>query len=120
MLLQASIAIVVGHDREKVEGAIRGHAPFSNLKISFVHQPEQKGTGHAARYAMDSAWGEQMVKSKSDVLVLPGDLPLITAELVQQMLEPLGRGEALRLLTCTFRIRRVTDASFAEGKRARF
>lgn len=96
---QSPIAVVVGHDREKVEAAIREHKPFAALKISFVHQQEQKGTGHAARVVMDSPWGAQMTKSKSDVLVLPGDLPLITSDLVRQMLEPLGR-DALRLLTC--------------------
>ena len=97
----AAVAVVVGHDRERVEKSIREHGAFSSLNITFIHQTEQKGTGHAARCAMDSAWGEARVKTKADVLVLPGDLPLITAELVQQMLEPIGRGEALRLLTCT-------------------
>jgi bifunctional UDP-N-acetylglucosamine pyrophosphorylase/glucosamine-1-phosphate N-acetyltransferase len=97
----ASIAVVVGHGREQVEKAVREEKSFSSLKISFIHQVEQKGTGHAARCAMDSEWGEQMVRAKANVLVLPGDLPLITASLVEQMFLPLGRGDALRLLTCT-------------------
>ena len=96
---EAHVAIVVGHGRELVESAIRGAPDFSKLKTSFVHQSEQKGTGHAARCAMDSPWGEERVKEKSSVLILPGDSPLITRELVSQMLAPLGRGEALRLLT---------------------
>jgi bifunctional UDP-N-acetylglucosamine pyrophosphorylase / glucosamine-1-phosphate N-acetyltransferase len=98
---QASVAVVVGHGREQVEKAIKEEASFSSLKISFIHQSEQKGTGHAARCAMDSDWGEQMVKAKANVLVLPGDLPLITSALIQQMLLPAGKGDALRLLTCT-------------------
>jgi bifunctional UDP-N-acetylglucosamine pyrophosphorylase / glucosamine-1-phosphate N-acetyltransferase len=98
---QASVAIVVGHGREEVEKAIKAETAFSSLKISFIHQAEQKGTGHAARCAMDSAWGEQMVKDKANILVLPGDLPLITSSLIQQMLLPMGKGDALRLLTCT-------------------
>lgn len=96
----ARVAIVVGHAREKVERAVHAAGRYSALEISFVHQPEQKGTGHAARCAMDSPWGEARVKEKAPVLVLPGDLPLIPRELVAQMLLPLGRGDAMRLLTC--------------------
>ncbi len=96
---QSQIGIVVGHNREMVETAIGQHKPFAGLNISFIHQAEQKGTGHAARVAMDSPWGEKMMKSKGDILILPGDLPLITSDMIKQMLEPLGRGEALRLLT---------------------
>lgn len=98
---EAMISVVVGHHREQVEAAILDNPEFAKLKITFVHQAEQKGTGHAARCVMDSAWGDQAVKSKSSVLVLPGDLPLITPELVRQMLEPLAKGDALRLMTCT-------------------
>jgi bifunctional UDP-N-acetylglucosamine pyrophosphorylase/glucosamine-1-phosphate N-acetyltransferase len=70
------------------------------MDITFIHQREQKGTGDAARSAMDSPWGERILASKAPVLVLPGDLPLLPAALVEQMLAPLGRGDALRLLTC--------------------
>src|SRR5271167_455779 len=51
---EARVAIVVGHARERVEEAVHAAACFRGLEISFVHQPEQKGTGHAARCAMDS------------------------------------------------------------------
>jgi bifunctional UDP-N-acetylglucosamine pyrophosphorylase/glucosamine-1-phosphate N-acetyltransferase len=94
------VAIVVGHDREKVEAAVRANRDFEGMDLSFVHQPEQKGTGHAARCAMESEWGKRRLAAKNAILVLPGDQPLLTRELVAQMLEPLGRTEALRLLTC--------------------
>jgi bifunctional UDP-N-acetylglucosamine pyrophosphorylase/glucosamine-1-phosphate N-acetyltransferase len=96
----APVAIVVGHGRETVESAVRAHAEFSKMKISFVHQTEQRGTGHAARCAMDSPWGEERIQEKSNVLILPGDLPLIPAQLMAQLLAPLGKAEVLRLLTC--------------------
>jgi bifunctional UDP-N-acetylglucosamine pyrophosphorylase / glucosamine-1-phosphate N-acetyltransferase len=96
----ARAALVVGHGRELVEKAIREAARYEGRDITFIHQPEQKGTGHAARCAMDSAWGEKRADEKAPVLVLPGDLPLIPVELIRQMLLPLGRGEAMRLLTC--------------------
>lgn len=97
---EAAIGIVVGYGREQVEAAVHSHSDFSDLNITFIHQPEQKGTGHAARCAMDSEWGENQVRSKSNVLVLPGDLPLMPPELVEQMLQPLGRNQLMRLLTC--------------------
>jgi bifunctional UDP-N-acetylglucosamine pyrophosphorylase/glucosamine-1-phosphate N-acetyltransferase len=97
---RASVAIVVGHAREKVEAAVRGNSRYSAMEITFIHQAEQRGTGHAARCAMDSPWGAAMAKAKASVLVLPGDLPLMTSALVAQMFEPLGRSAMMRLLTC--------------------
>ncbi len=95
----ARVAIVVGHDRERVEAAVRSNHAYASLDLAFVHQAEQKGTGHAVRCVMDSAWGKSRLASKDTILVLPGDQPLLTRELVEQMLAPLGRTEAMRLLT---------------------
>lgn len=97
---KAHVAIVVGHGRELVESQVRGCADFHGMRIDFVHQAEQKGTGHAARVAMDGAWGDARVKEKALVLVFPGDLPLLPKEIVEQMAAPLGRTQVLRLLTC--------------------
>ena len=93
------VNLVVGHQKERVieSVAVEGY----DLKIDFTEQAEQKGTGHAVRCAMDSDWGAATLKAKEDVLVLPGDLPLITGDLIRDMLEPLKRGSAMRLLTAT-------------------
>ncbi len=96
----ASIAIVVGYGREAVEAYVRQEPLLKNLNITFILQAEQRGTGHAARCAIDSPWGLACVQQKLPILVLPGDLPLISAELIAQMIVPLKKGEALRLLTC--------------------
>jgi bifunctional UDP-N-acetylglucosamine pyrophosphorylase/glucosamine-1-phosphate N-acetyltransferase len=96
----SSVALVVGHGRERVEEAVRKEPRFAQLDVTFVHQVEQKGTGHAARSAMDSDWGKKCVARKCNILVLPGDLPVLPNELIAQMLAPLGKTEALRLLTC--------------------
>lgn len=96
----AELVIVVGHGRELVEAQVTERFKSQMNTISFVHQAEQKGTGHAARCAMDSPWGEKMVKGKYPVLILPGDLPLMPSSLVDHMLQPLGRTAAMRLLTC--------------------
>ena len=84
-LSSASVAIVVGHGREQVEEQIRSNPVYAGMDLHFIHQAEQKGTGHAARCAMDSSWGDGVLKKKLPVLVLPGDLPLIPDELVRQM-----------------------------------
>lgn len=95
----ASVAVIVGHGKEQVERRIRESGEFNQLDLHFVHQAEQRGTGHAARCAMDSKWGEAQVSAKSSVLILPGDTPLMTAEMVAQIAQPLQKNEALRLLT---------------------
>jgi bifunctional UDP-N-acetylglucosamine pyrophosphorylase/glucosamine-1-phosphate N-acetyltransferase len=96
----ARVAIIVGHGREQVESAVHGCDDFSSMSIEFVHQAEQKGTGHAARMAMDAPWGEARVRERAQVLVFPGDLPLLPSAIVEQMALPLGRTQAMRLLTC--------------------
>ncbi len=96
----APIAIVLGHQSQKVEAAIRNSNLFSDLKITYIQQPEQRGTGHAAKCVMESSWGKDRLSARQPVLVLPGDQPLLNDELVSQILEPLSRTSALRLLTC--------------------
>ena len=91
------VNLVVGHQKDRVIESVK--AEGYDLKIDFAEQAEQKGTGHAVRCAMESDWGAATLRAKEDVLVLPGDLPLITGALIADMLEPLKRGTAMRLLT---------------------
>ena len=49
---------------------------------------------------MDGAWGEARIREKADVLVLPGDAPLLPGSLIETMTLQLGRGPVMRLLTC--------------------
>ena len=93
------VAIVVGHGREKVEQAVRSQLRYSALSLDFIHQAEQKGTGHAAQTALASDWGQRQIASKRAFLVLPGDLPLIQTEMVHSLVQPLARGSAMRLLS---------------------
>lgn len=96
------VAMVVSHQKEKVMELIQkvqGEGGFKNLKIDFIDQGEPKGTGHAIQVAMVSAWGKTSVELKEEVLVLPGDLPLVTSSLIHEMLQPLSKGMSVRLLT---------------------
>jgi len=93
------IAVVVGHGREQVEEAILAAPSIDSSTITFVVQKELKGTGDAVRSAMDSGWGLKIQKESRQVLVLPGDLPLLSAELVSEMLAPLpARKASIRML----------------------
>lgn len=100
---KTEVGIIVGHGRDLVEKAVVSAArdpELSSLKIQFLIQTEQKGTGHAVRSAMDSAWGRARVAENTPILVLPGDSPLLPPELISAMTVPLAKGETLRLLTC--------------------
>ena len=94
----AAIHIVYGHGGEQVRAA------FADPDLSWVHQPEQRGTGHAVRLAMPS------IPEDARVLVLYGDVPLIgrstlinllalpstLAALVTQLETPYGYGRVVR------------------------
>ena len=94
----AAIHIVYGHGGDQVRAA------FADPDLSWVHQAEQLGTGHAVKLAMNA------VPDDVRVLVLYGDVPLIRkdtlkelmmisgplAALVTQLEEPYGYGRIIR------------------------
>lgn len=97
------VGIVVGHGRSEVETAVRARLTspeFSGLRVEFLVQSEQRGTGHALRSAMESDWGQKRISENASIVVLPGDAPLIPEELLCAICAPLEKGSALRLLTC--------------------
>lgn len=96
----ASVGIVVGYGKDQVEAYLKKE--FQDLDLHFVLQDQQLGTGHAARCAMDSPWGETLVQKKAPILVLPGDQPLITTALISQLFQRSYENAAVQLLTCEF------------------
>jgi bifunctional UDP-N-acetylglucosamine pyrophosphorylase/glucosamine-1-phosphate N-acetyltransferase len=82
------IIVVVGHEAEKVRAAL-------GEDISYAYQTEQLGTGHAAMQAVPS-----ISSDISDVVVLPGDAPLINPEAISRLIEThSSEGNAATLLT---------------------
>jgi bifunctional UDP-N-acetylglucosamine pyrophosphorylase / glucosamine-1-phosphate N-acetyltransferase len=93
-----AIHIVYGHGGDQVRAA------FADPDLSWVHQAEQRGTGHAVKLAMNA------IPDDARVLVLYGDVPMIqqpTLEallrsegaltaLVTQLEEPVGYGRIIR------------------------
>lgn len=74
------VVVVVGHEAEWVGRTLLDHAPKS-LSIELVTQHEQLGTGDAVAVGLtglaDDAGGDD--GEEGDVLVLPGDTPLVRA-----------------------------------------
>lgn len=68
------IHVIIGHGREKIQQALR------DLDVNWVIQEEQKGTGHAVTQALPH------IPAQSQVLILSGDVPLIKASLLEQLL----------------------------------
>ncbi|HXE71567.1 MAG TPA: bifunctional UDP-N-acetylglucosamine diphosphorylase/glucosamine-1-phosphate N-acetyltransferase GlmU [Candidatus Nitrosotenuis sp.] len=82
------ILVVVGHGADEVRAAFAGQA-------SFVEQTPPRGTGHAVSVAL-----EQLAGFEGTVLILCGDMPLLTGEALGQLLERhRARGAALTCLT---------------------
>ncbi len=71
------IIIIYGHGGEDVKDQL------SHLKVSWVEQKEQLGTGHAVQQAMP------YVNDANNVLVLYGDVPLTKPETLQLLLNKL-------------------------------
>ena len=69
------VVVVVGHRGEWVTKTLTDHAPPS-LSIEFVEQREQSGTADALAVGI-TALPERLVDEDGDVVVLPGDTPLV-------------------------------------------
>lgn len=64
--------VVIGYEKELVKETIKKH--FDS--ITFIEQPEQLGTGHATRMTRN-------VWNKKYVLLMKGDVPLITPQTIE-------------------------------------
>lgn len=77
--------VVVGHGAERVTKAMQESAPES-VPLEFVEQEMQKGTGDAASIALSTVLDPGHEDDESDdVLILPGDTPLIRAETLREL-----------------------------------
>jgi bifunctional UDP-N-acetylglucosamine pyrophosphorylase/glucosamine-1-phosphate N-acetyltransferase len=65
-------------------------------ELQWSEQKQQLGTGHAVKQVIDK------VNPKNDILILYGDVPLITKETLQQLIET-KQGKSLSILTALVR-----------------
>jgi bifunctional UDP-N-acetylglucosamine pyrophosphorylase/glucosamine-1-phosphate N-acetyltransferase len=73
----ARAVVVVGHGAERVTKALLEQAP-PGLSIDFVEQHVQRGTGDATSVAL-TAFPDDDTDEAGDIVVLPGDTPLLRA-----------------------------------------
>jgi len=84
--------VVVGAGRDQVEAAVAGH------DVAIAVQDQQLGTGHAVAQAHDA-----LAHFAGDVLVLYGDVPLVSVATMRAMIERLNRGDEPRAVVLGFR-----------------
>ena len=70
------VVVVVGHGANEVTKTVQAEAP-SLLQLEFVEQPEQRGTGDAVAVALTGFPADYGDSDDADLLVLPGDTPLV-------------------------------------------
>ncbi len=85
----AQVLTVVGHGQDLVRKA------HPDLADGFVLQDSQLGTGHA----LQMAWERVRASGASHCLVLNGDTPLVTPEVVEDLLETAMMGADLVFLS---------------------
>jgi bifunctional UDP-N-acetylglucosamine pyrophosphorylase/glucosamine-1-phosphate N-acetyltransferase len=76
--------VVVGHGAERVTKKLLDEGP-PTLPIDFVEQTVQRGTGDAAAVALTGFPDDEDDDGDADVLVLPGDMPLIRTETLERL-----------------------------------
>jgi bifunctional UDP-N-acetylglucosamine pyrophosphorylase/glucosamine-1-phosphate N-acetyltransferase len=82
------IYAIIGYEAERVRGAM------ATTGVQFIEQKEQCGTGHAIQCAREAIAGYE------HILVLSGDVPLITAAALQHLMTlHLAEGAAMTILT---------------------
>ena len=88
-LLPEHLVIVLGPDMDEISNSLRAVVPMAEIVI----QQERLGSGHAVQMAKPALDG-----FTGDVLVLYGDVPLITAETLRALLAARCGGAALAVL----------------------
>jgi bifunctional UDP-N-acetylglucosamine pyrophosphorylase/glucosamine-1-phosphate N-acetyltransferase len=92
------VVVVVGHRAEWVTKTLVDHAP-PGMAIEFVEQAQQRGTGDAMAVALTGLPDEEDGED-GDVVVLPGDAPLLRPGTVARLVRTHRAGDdAATLLT---------------------
>ena len=85
--------VVVGHQAELVKSRLQ------HLRVSFIEQTPQLGTGHAVQVAQEW-WGSK----PGNLLILSGDVPLISSKTLQRLVRTHNQKDSnVTLLTTNLR-----------------
>ena len=77
------VVIVVGHGAERVTKTLQEQL-VTEVAVEFVEQRVQRGTGDAVSVALTSSAFDDL-DAEDDILVLPGDHPLLSAETIAML-----------------------------------
>ena len=83
-LKKTKLHVVVGHEAQQVRKTFSG-----NKKINWIKQTKQLGTGHAVKQAT------KHIRSNSNVVILYGDVPLISEGTISKLAKLASKGPAL-------------------------
>ncbi len=90
------VVVVVGHGAERVTKTLQEDAP-PDLALDFVEQHVQRGTGDAVSVAL-TAFPDDLDDGDGDIIVLPGDAPLVKPETLQRLVDEHRAGDAAATL----------------------
>lgn len=100
--LNIETAAIVGYQKEAVIDIIKQHHGES---VTFISQEKQEGTGHAV-LCSKHVWNKDLI------LILNGDMPLVTSKIIQQIYEKHRATNA----TITLAVAHDIDPSGAYGR----
>ncbi|HEY6532747.1 MAG TPA: sugar phosphate nucleotidyltransferase [Acidimicrobiales bacterium] len=95
--------VVVGHGAERVTKKLLDAAP--EVPLEFVEQSVQRGTGDAVGVALTAFSADELDDTEADILVLPGDTPLLRASTIADLVELHHATDA----ACTVLTARIDD-----------
>ena len=95
--------VVVGHGAERVTKKLLDAAP--EVPLEFVEQHVQRGTGDAVGVALTAFGPDELDETEADILVMPGDTPLLRASTISALVEAHHATDA----ACTLLTARMRD-----------
>ncbi|MCP3936917.1 MAG: NTP transferase domain-containing protein [Actinomycetia bacterium] len=78
--------VVVGYGAERVRSSVLDHAP-AGVDVVFAIQAQQKGTGDATAVGLSVFTAAEIDDDDADVVVLPGDVPLVRSATIAAMID---------------------------------
>ena len=108
------VVVVVGHGAERVTKKLQEQGPDEVL-LDFVEQHVQRGTGDAASVGLTAFPDDELDEAEGDVLVLPGDTPLLRPATIAALVAAHRRADPRLIHVCGD----CKTLHFAEGGRLR-
>lgn len=80
------VVVVIGHGADRVRTSVGQFAP-PDLTVNFVVQENQNGTGDAVAVGLGGFAPSELDDEDAVIVVLPGDVPLVRASTIAELVE---------------------------------